>query len=115
MKKLEKIYLVLFVICVIGAIIATHNGSPFLDSLYLFVPLVVTYPIAWLIRYAVENNKNKAKRNINAEIQNTYEQYNNLNKQTEHQINWPMLIIGIVILIGGIILVINSSYIFTKY
>lgn len=113
MKKLEKVYLALFIICTLFCAFVGITGGPIGSAIIVYIPVIVTYLIAWLIRNTIEESKQK-KNNI---VENTHEQssYNGtgLNKTLYTGMNgkkvtlWKF-IIGLILLIGGTFVAISA-------
>lgn len=113
MKKLEKIYLALFIICTLFCAFVGITGGPIGSATIVYIPVVVTYLIAWLIRNTIEERKSRKYETIknNTNEQQTYNS-NNSNVLYTGMNGKPVtlwkFILGIILLVGGILVAISA-------
>lgn len=117
MKKLEKVYLALIIICTLFCAFVGITGGPISSAAIVYIPVIVTYLFAWLIRNTIEERKSKkfemAKNKSNETIteQQTYNDtkgnvlYMGMNGKP---VTLWKFIIGAILLIGGTILAISA-------
>lgn len=117
MKKLEKVYLVLIIICTLFCVFVGITGGPISSAAIVFIPVIVTYLFAWLIRNTIEERKSKQyemtknKTNENTIQHQTYNAtkgnvlYTGMNGKP---VTLWKFIIGAILLIGGIILALSQ-------
>lgn len=98
MKKLEKVFLILFCL---WTLLVVFGKAPINVALTIYVPLIVIYLICWLIRNSIEEKQE------NQEKQQNYNNGCGLNTVLYTGMNgkevtlWKF-ILGIIFLIGGI-------------
>lgn len=100
MKKMEKVFLILFCLWTLLVIFAK---APIDVALTIYIPLIVIYLICWLIRNSIEEKKQKQE---NIEKQPNYNDGTGLNTilytgMNGKQVTLWKFILGIILLVGG--------------
>lgn len=113
MKKLEKVYLVLIIICTLFCAFVGITGGPISSAAIVYIPVIVTYLIAWLIRNTIEEQKSK-KYEMTKNKPNEQQTYNSTKGNVLYTgmngkpVTLWKFILGIILLVGGTFIAISA-------